>query len=100
MIQLGYLDLDIHDCHGGRRGIGDEWPEGNPELTGEMHQWRRHHPAVIALHGIATSVTNQSAGRSIRAKERRKYYCECQDPPTTFHADLLTQGAFESYGEN
>src|SRR4026207_1942992 len=91
LVQLGYLDLAGHNWHGECGGIVGEWPAVYSESTREVCQWRCHHPTVIALHGIPASVTNQSAGCGIRAKEREKHYCQRQDPPTSFHANLRSR---------
>lgn len=75
LIQLRNLDLDVHDRHRWDLGIGDVWPKKSSEHTREVHHWRRHHPTVIVLHGIAARVTKHSAGLGLCAKRSKEYYC-------------------------
>ena len=75
LIQLRNLDLDVHDRHRGDLGIGDVWPKGSSEHTREAHHWRRHHPTVMALHGLAARITKHSAGLGLCAKRSKEYYC-------------------------
>jgi hypothetical protein len=100
LIQLGNLNLDVHDRHRGSRGIGDIWPKGYSEYARKVRHRRRHHPTVIALHGITTKITKCSAGLCLCAKQSKEYYCGSPYPAASFHIDLPTQRAFESCFES